>query len=56
MIYLHHLADWPKFTWDSDIICSNLASLRYKQGLLMGQLERYEAEARAEFSLETIAL
>lgn len=39
MKYIHQIEDWPHFIWDSDILASLLADVRYKQGRLLGQLE-----------------
>jgi Fic family protein len=39
MNYIHQIEDWPRFTWDSDILAPLLADVRYKQGRLLGQLE-----------------
>lgn len=39
MKYIHQLENWPEFQWDSERLIPLLASLRYRQGRLLGQME-----------------
>jgi len=39
--YIHELADWPKFTWDSGAIAPLLSEVRLRQGLLLGRMKSY---------------
>jgi len=39
--YIHKLADWPKFTWDSGAIAPRLSEVRLRQGLLLGRMKSY---------------
>lgn len=39
--YIHELADWPRFTWDSGAIAPLLSEVRLRQGLLLGRMKSY---------------
>jgi Fic family protein len=39
--YIHALADWPRFTWDSGAIAPLLSEVRLRQGLLLGRMKSY---------------
>ena len=39
--YIHELADWPRFTWDSGAIVPLLSEVRLRQGLLLGRMKSY---------------
>jgi Fic family protein len=39
--YIHELADWPRFTWDSGAIAPLLSEVRLRQGLLLGRMKGY---------------
>ena len=39
--YIHELADWPRFTWDSGAIAPLLSGVRLRQGLLVGRMKSY---------------
>ena len=39
--YIHELADWPKFSWDSGAIAPLLSEVRLRQGLLLGRMKSY---------------
>jgi len=39
--YIHELADWPRFTWDSGAIAPLLSELRLRQGVLLGRMKSY---------------
>ena len=36
--YIHELADWPRFVWDSDALAEPVAEVRYAQGRHLGRL------------------
>ncbi len=40
-IYIHELADWPRFTWDSGAIAPLLSEVRLRQGVLLGRMKSY---------------
>ena len=37
--YIHELSDWPKFHWDQENLANSLASVRHRQGRLVGHME-----------------
>lgn len=37
--YIHERADWPRFRWDSAALAPRLASVRHRQGRLIGRME-----------------
>jgi Fic family protein len=39
--YIHELAEWPRFTWDSGAIAPLLSEVRLRQGLLLGRMKSY---------------
>jgi Fic family protein len=39
--YIHGLADWPRFNWDSGAIAPLLSDVRLHQGLLLGRMKSY---------------
>ncbi len=39
--YIHELAGWPRFTWDSGAIAALLSEVRLRQGLLLGRMKSY---------------
>ena len=38
-MYIHTLPDWPRFRWDTDDLTKLLASVRHRQGRLIGRME-----------------
>lgn len=53
-MYIWSLPEWPEFRWDEAKLATPLADARYKQGLLMGQMQRLGFELREEATLETL--
>src|SRR5580692_1222145 len=39
--YIHELAEWPRFAWDSGAIAPLLSEVRLRQGLLLGRMKSY---------------
>jgi len=39
--YIHELAGWPRFSWDSGAIAPWLSDVRLQQGLLLGRMKSY---------------
>lgn len=39
--YIHELANWPRFSWDSGAIAPLLSDVRLRQGLLLGRMKSY---------------
>jgi len=53
-IYLHQLADWPKFRWDAAKLSDQLALVRHQQGRLIGQMEGLGFKLKQEAILNTL--
>ncbi len=52
--YIHQLEDWPQFRWNETGFSSLLASVRFAQGRLLGQLEVLGFEIRRESSFSVL--
>jgi Fic family protein len=39
--YVHQLADWPRFTWDTKSLAPSQSGVRLRQGLLIGKMQSY---------------
>jgi Fic family protein len=53
-MYIHLLPDWPRFYWDSNQLDGFLASLRHRQGRLIGHMEALGFNLQQEAVLETL--
>jgi Fic family protein len=38
-MYIHELKDWPRFHWNAEKLSDSLASVRHRQGRLIGHME-----------------
>lgn len=54
MTYVHELPGWPNFTWDAKALSGPLATVRHKQGRLLGRMEALGPGLRSEASLTTL--
>ena len=54
MAYIHQLPQWPEFQWQDDAISSLLATVRHRQGRLIGRMESLGFELRSEAILTTL--
>ena len=54
MSYLHELADWPKFRWNTEALSELLSSVRHRQGRLIGRMESLGFKLRQEAILESL--
>jgi Fic family protein len=54
--YIHQLPDWPKFHWNQEALAALLASVRHRQGRLIGRMEAIGFSLRSEAVLETLTL
>jgi Fic family protein len=52
--YIHELPEWPEFQWDSKILAKPLASVRHRQGRLIGRMEGLGFPLRIEAVLQTL--
>lgn len=53
-LQIHKLEDWPKFHWNREALIGSLASVRYRQGLLIGHMEDLGFGLRQEAILQTL--
>ena len=51
---IHQQPDWPNLRWAPEI-ANILASVRYRQGMLLGQMETLGFDLQQEISLNTVA-
>ncbi len=54
--YIHELPDWPDFRWDHERLAGLLASVRHRQGRLLGRMEAIGFSLKAEATLQTLTL
>lgn len=52
--YIHQLPDWPKFHWNHEALAAPLASVRHRQGRLIGRMGAIGFSLRSEAVLETL--
>ena len=52
--YIHEQPDWPNLRWDKDLLAELLASVRHRQGKLVGQMERLGFRLQQEAVLKTL--
>jgi Fic family protein len=52
--YIHELADWPRFTWDSKTLAPLLSGVRLRQGLLLGKMRGYGFTSRWTATLKVL--
>jgi len=53
-MYIHELKDWPRFYWSMEKLAEPLASVRHRQGRLIGHMEGLGFQLRQEAVLETL--
>lgn len=56
MNWIHQTADWPAFSWNSEVISEKLADIRHRQGRLLGRMESLGFDLRTEASLDTLTV
>jgi Fic family protein len=52
--YIHELAGWPKLSWNQERLANTLASVRHKQGWLLGRMEALGFPLQQEAVLQTL--
>jgi Fic family protein len=52
--YIHDLKDWPRFRWEQQRLSEPLADVRYRQGLLVGQMKALGFQLQTEAVLQTL--
>jgi Fic family protein len=55
-MYIHQKKDWPKFTWDADIITPLLGEVRHRQGKILGVMQGLGFRLQEETMLKTLTL
>src|SRR5947208_2520427 len=53
-MYIHDLQGWPRFTWNREHLAEPLASVRHRQGRLIGHMEALGFNLRQEAVLQTL--
>ena len=53
-MYIHELQDWPRFHWDQGKLAESMASVRHRQGRLIGHMEALGFNLRQEAVLQTL--
>src|SRR2546425_1143862 len=53
-MYIHDLKDWPRFRSDTDRLAEPLASVRHRQGRLIGRMESLGFKLQQEAVLQTL--
>ncbi len=53
-MYIHELTDWPRFRWSAERIAEPLASVRHRQGRLIGRMEGLGFRLQQEAVLQTL--
>jgi Fic family protein len=52
--YIHQRPGWPDFVWDAESLSNLVATVRHKQGRLLGRMEGFGFDLRAEASLAVL--
>ncbi|HEY0555539.1 MAG TPA: DUF4172 domain-containing protein [Thermoanaerobaculia bacterium] len=53
-MYIHELQNWPRFHWNQGDLMAVLASVRHRQGQLIGHMEALGFNLRQEAILQTL--
>jgi Fic family protein len=53
-LYIHQLPDWPRFHWNWARLAEPLASVRHRQGKLIGHMNALGFQFQQEASLQTL--
>ncbi len=54
--YIYQKPEWPQFHWNDEKLTALLASIRNKQGRLLGRMEALGFDLRSEAQLETLTI
>lgn len=55
-MYIHQKNDWPKFTWDADVITPLLGTVRHRQGKILGVMQGLGFRLQEGTVLKTLTL
>src|SRR3954466_9882231 len=53
-MYIHERHDWPRFHWSAESLADRLASVRHRQGRLIGHMEALGFNLQQEAVLRTL--
>ena len=53
-MYIYERDDWPRFRWNTEKLAESLASVRHRQGRLIGHMEALGFNLRQEAVLQTL--
>jgi len=53
-MWIYERQDWPNFRWNTERVASKLATIRHRQGRLLGRMEGLGFELKREASLNTM--
>ena len=54
--HIHGLDDWPRFHWNTDKLAETLASVRHRQGRLIGHMEALGFNLQQDAVLQTLTV
>lgn len=54
--YIHQSLDWPTFTWNVEAVMQSLATIRHRQGRLLGRMDGLGFSLRENALLETLTV
>ena len=55
-MYIHQKKNWPKFTWDADVITPLLGEVRHRQGKILGVMQGLGFRLQEETVLKALTL
>jgi Fic family protein len=56
IMYLHEQKNWPKFSWDMELITPLLSAVRHRQGRILGQMQSLGFQLQEETMLKALTL
>tara|TARA_R110000868_G_scaffold89194_1_gene248382 strand:+ start:2080 stop:3210 length:1131 start_codon:yes stop_codon:yes gene_type:complete len=56
IMYIHEKNDWPKFTWDAEVISTTLGEVRHRQGKILGQMQALGFRVQEETMLKALTM
>lgn len=55
-MYIHEQKNWPKFTWNTELLTKILGSVRHRQGKIVGQMQSLGFRIQEETMLKALTL
>lgn len=55
-MYIHEQKNWPKFTWNAELISNILGSIRHRQGMILGQMQALGFQIQEETMLKALTM